>query len=107
MDVQVSLQSVPEQARVHGMELAAISYKQVQELAQSRHVSQTRPEQVIQVQSTTPGAFPMIDSKSEPRRKPERGHISHNSFEEPKLYSARGTKRLPVQAIGQKLDLFI
>ncbi|MBL8020638.1 MAG: hypothetical protein JNM27_13290 [Leptospirales bacterium] len=107
MDVQVSLQSVPEQARVHGMEIAATSYKQIQALGQSLKESQTRPEQVIQAQPDTTGAFTLIDSRVDPRRKSDRQHVTHNTFEEPKLYSARGTKQLPVQPAGQKLDLFI
>lgn len=107
MDVQVSLQSVPEQARVHGMEIAATNYRQIQALGQSLKESQSRPEQVIQAQAATPGNFPLVDSKNEPRRKQERAHVTANTFEEPKLYSARGTKQLPVQPAGQKLDLFI
>jgi len=106
IDVQVSFQSLPEHARTHGMEVAGAKYRQMQAIAEARNENLARPERVSQAQQLGASAFPVIDSREE-IRKPRSDRFEKSSAEEPMIYSAKGTKQLPVQQVGTKLDLFI
>ncbi len=106
IDLQVSYQALPEQARIQGMEMAAGAYKQMAALAQARQENLSRPEKVMQAAQTSSSAMSAVDLRerriAQPLTRP-RDAKEPESF----LYTERGVKRMPVQSVGKNLDLFI
>ena len=105
IDLQVSFQALPDQAKAQGMEMAASTYRHMQDLAVNRAENLSRPERVQQAAQVASSAMPALDPREnrcgisavrEERREPP----------EPVLYSPRG-KTVSVQAVrGKSLDLY-
>lgn len=106
LDLQVSYQALPEQARLQGMEHAAGAYRQVAAMALARQENLERPEKVIQAASTTSASMAAIDPRE--KRMHSQQQPSKSSREvETFIDNERGIKRKPPTPVGSKLDLFI
>lgn len=106
IDLQVSYQALPEQARAQGMEMAATTYRHMQDLASNRTENLTRPERVQQAAQVSSSAMPALDPR-ENRRGIAPVRDEKRDLPDVQIYSPRGKIGMPVAAVrGRNLDLY-
>lgn len=107
IDLQVSFQALPEQARQQGMEMASNTYRHVQDLARNRAENLARPERVAQAAQVSSSVMQPLDPRENRRGiSPVREERRERDLPEAVLYSPRG-KTAGVQAVrGRALDLY-
>lgn len=107
IDLQVSFQALPEQARQQGMEMASTMYRQVQDLARNRAENLARPERVQQAVQVSSSGLQALDPRENRRGIPAvREERRERDLPVAFLYSPRGKTEAVAGVRGRNLDLY-
>lgn len=105
IDLQVSYQALPEQARAQGMEMAASTYRHVQDLARNRAENLSRPERVAQTAQTNASPAMLADVRENRRGiQREREAVETKQTRELFLYSPSG--KTPIRVTAARYDVY-